>query len=279
MLRLFWDHAGDGEPLVLLHGIGSTHADFAALRPELDASFAVYAPDLPGQGSSEALSGPPTVTALADALEADLDALGLPRVHLLGNSLGGRLALELASRGRARSVVAIAPSGLGSFTERLYQGSVLGTSRLVMRPLRSLIEPASRFRLGRAALLTGLRSMPWRASRAEAAALKDGIAGTGDFWRLLWFAVLGDVPNRLGISGIPVVLALGTADLRAGGQTPRYRLLVPDATFAPLLGAGHAPQSDRPAAIVALVRHAVDAAHAAPAADVPSGTSPAITAQ
>jgi pimeloyl-ACP methyl ester carboxylesterase len=261
MLTMWWDHAGSGEPLVLLHGIGSTHADFATLRPELDASFAVHAPDLPGQGASAALAGPPTVAALADALEADLDALGLRRVHVLGNSLGARLALELACRGRALSVVAIAPSGLGLWPERLHQGGMLSTARLVLRPLRRLIEPAAQFRVGRAALLTGLRSMPWRAGTPEAVALRDGIAGTNDFWRLLWFAVLSDLPLSLRITGTPVILAQGTADILAGGQTPRYRLLVPGADFEPLPGAGHAPQSDSPTAIIELVRRAVAAAH------------------
>ncbi|WP_111765765.1 alpha/beta fold hydrolase [Nakamurella deserti] len=263
MPRLFWDHAGHGEPLVLLHGIGSTHADFTALRPALDDRYAVFAPDLPGQGASPAVTGVPSVAALADAIEADLDDLGLHRVHLVGNSLGGRIALELAARGRALSVVAIAPSGLGLPPERLYEGALLGGTRMVLRSSRRLIEPASRSRWGRTVLLTGLRSMPWRASRPEALALRDGIAGAGDFWRLLWHAVLSDVPTDLRIPDIPVVLAQGTADVLAGGQTPRFRVLIPTARFTPLFGAGHAPQSDRPAAILALVDGAVAAARAA----------------
>ena len=68
--------------------------------------------DLPGHGQSPSLRTRPTVSALADAVGADLDVLGRPRVHLLGNSLGARIALELARRKRALSVVAIAPSGL-----------------------------------------------------------------------------------------------------------------------------------------------------------------------
>jgi pimeloyl-ACP methyl ester carboxylesterase len=53
-LQLFWDRAGKGEPLLLLHGIGSTHDDFSALRPRLDAEYRVLAPDLPGHGHSRA---------------------------------------------------------------------------------------------------------------------------------------------------------------------------------------------------------------------------------
>jgi pimeloyl-ACP methyl ester carboxylesterase len=110
-LQLSWDRAGSGEPLLLLHCIGTTHADFAALRPGLDADYDVLAPDLPGHGGSAPLSVRPTVAAVADAVEADLDTLGLGRVHVLGSSFGARLALELAIHGRAQSVVAIGRPG------------------------------------------------------------------------------------------------------------------------------------------------------------------------
>src|SRR3954452_17225005 len=118
-LQLSWDSAGSGEPLLLLHGIGSTHDDFAALRPRLDTEYRVLAPDLPGHGRSGALSRRPTIAAITDAVAADLDELGVGRVHVLGNSIGARVALELAARGRARSVVAISPSGLNTAGERL----------------------------------------------------------------------------------------------------------------------------------------------------------------
>jgi pimeloyl-ACP methyl ester carboxylesterase len=53
----------------------------------------------------------PTAAALADAIERELDELGVADFHVAGCSLGGRVALELATRGRVRSVVAIAPDG------------------------------------------------------------------------------------------------------------------------------------------------------------------------
>jgi pimeloyl-ACP methyl ester carboxylesterase len=120
---LAWDRAGEGEPLVLLHGIGPTREDFFPVRAQLAAQYEVLTVDLPGHGESPALRTRPTVTALTDAVAADLDVLGRPRVHLLGNSLGARIALELARRGRALSVVAIAPSGLNLPPERAYRAS------------------------------------------------------------------------------------------------------------------------------------------------------------
>jgi pimeloyl-ACP methyl ester carboxylesterase len=210
------------------------------------------------------------VAAIADVIEADLDTLGLDRVHLLGNSLGARVALELARRHRARSVVAIAPSGMNAPLERIYQGTVVGTARVMLRAAGSWIEPLSRTRWGRVALLAGLRARPLRASRAEALAVRDGFAASEDFWRVLWYGILTDLPTGLGNVDCPVILAQGLLDGISAGQAPRYLLTVPGARFVPLPLAGHAPQSDTPDAIVRLVGEAVGRATAPPSAE---GTS------
>jgi pimeloyl-ACP methyl ester carboxylesterase len=185
----------------------------------------------------------------------------LERVHVLGNSLGARLALELAIRGRARSVVAIAPSGLGLPPERVFEGVATGTARVLLRAIRPFIDAAAGFQVGRTLLLTGLRSAPWLSSEVEVRALRGGFADSTDFWRLLWWAVLVDVPLGLQEIDCPVVLAQGTADVLTSGQTPRYLAFIRGAQFRPLL-AGHAPQSDAPGAILRLVREAVAAAAA-----------------
>lgn len=260
--RLSWDRTGSGEPLLLLHGIGTTREDFWALRPALEAEHDVLAVDLPGHGDSPALSERPTIHAITDAIEADLDALGMGRVHVLGNSLGARIALELARRDRALSVVAIAPSGLNLLPERIYQGNAMSTFRLLMRTLHPSMRPLARFSAGRAVLLTGLRSQPWLASETEARALLEGFGESKDFWRLLFWGILADVPTGLGDVRCPVILAQGTADVISSGQTPPYLLALPGATFHPLLGAGHAPQSDTPNSILRLVRHATRRADA-----------------
>ena len=260
--RLSWDCAGSGEPLLLLHGIGTTRDDFWALRPALEAKYHVLAVNLPGHGDSPALSERPSIHAVTDAIEADLDILDMGRVHVLGNSIGARIALELARRDRALSVVSIAPSGLNLLPERIYQGAIMSAFRLLMCRLHPAIGPLACFTAGRAALLTGLRSQPWLASKVEALALREGFGECEDFWRLLFWGILADVPAGLDDVRCPVILAQGTADVVATGQTPRYLLAVPGATFQPLLGAGHAPQSDAPGSILRLVRQATQCADA-----------------
>jgi pimeloyl-ACP methyl ester carboxylesterase len=254
MTLLASDRAGHGEPLLLLHGIGSTRDDFSALLPRLAEHFDVLSVDLPGHGDSPVGVWPPTVAALTDAVEADLDARGLGRVHVLGNSLGARIGIELAARHRARSVVALSPSGLGLPAERVHQGVLMATARTLLRTLRPVLEGLASTPAGRTALLAGMRARPWEASRSEALAMRGGFADATGFWSMLWWAVLQDVPTDLHRVDCPVMLAQGALDVVGAGQTPRYLALIPGSRFRLLPGAGHAPQSDAADAILALVR-------------------------
>ncbi|MFW6070707.1 MAG: 2-succinyl-6-hydroxy-2,4-cyclohexadiene-1-carboxylate synthase, partial [bacterium] len=92
--------AGNGPPLVLLHGFTGSSDNWAGLMEALSADYTLIAPDLPGHGQTT--DGDPlpedayTMPAVARDLDALLQHLGLPSTHLLGYSMGGRLALYLA---------------------------------------------------------------------------------------------------------------------------------------------------------------------------------------
>jgi pimeloyl-ACP methyl ester carboxylesterase len=113
---------GAGEPLVLIHGIGSFFQVWEPVLPALEAEREVIAIDLPGFGASAVLDGgrEPHPVALAAAVAAFLDGLGIADAHIAGNSLGGWVALELAKLGRARSVCALSPAGFWNRRERTY---------------------------------------------------------------------------------------------------------------------------------------------------------------
>src|SRR5258708_4796719 len=106
--------AGTGSPLVLLHGLGGTWRVWRAVLPALTARHDVLALTLPGHFGASPLpdSKLPTAAALTDWIEGSLDREGIASAHVAGSSLGGWLALELARRGRALGVVALAPIGL-----------------------------------------------------------------------------------------------------------------------------------------------------------------------
>jgi pimeloyl-ACP methyl ester carboxylesterase len=278
---LSFTRSGAGEPLLLLHGWGASRRDFSAVLPALTERFDVVNMDLPGAGRSPHLPERPTVAAIADAVERTLDGADVGRVHVLGNSLGARIAIELARRGRARSVVSIAPSGLNVWPERAFQGTGMAAARLVGRTISPLIGPLSRSAVGRTALMLPLKARPWATSEEEGLGLREGFADSRDYWRMLLWALLLDVPRGLGHIDCPVLLVQGTADWIAMGQTVRYLPLVPRSRFRPLLAAGHAPQSDRPGTIVALVERTAREARGTDAAGTRAaavGAEPAATA-
>lgn len=106
---------GSGRPLILLHGIGMSHAAWRPLIPLLSLRRRVIAFDTAGFGRTPPLPPGilPTVPNLVDGLERSMREAGIELpVDIAGNSLGGCMALEAARRGIARSIVAISPAGL-----------------------------------------------------------------------------------------------------------------------------------------------------------------------
>jgi pimeloyl-ACP methyl ester carboxylesterase len=105
---------GSGRPLILLHGIGMSHAAWSAVTPHLCTTRRVIAFDIAGFGLTPPLSNrDPTLANLVDGLVGSIHDLGIEiPVDIAGNSLGGSMGLEAAARGIARSVVAISPAGL-----------------------------------------------------------------------------------------------------------------------------------------------------------------------
>jgi pimeloyl-ACP methyl ester carboxylesterase len=102
---------GSGTPLVCLHGFTDTWRTWELILPVLEARHEVLAPTLPGHAGGQPVAGEIGQGALLDAVERVMDEAGFATAHIVGNSLGGYLALQLAARGRARTVVALAPAG------------------------------------------------------------------------------------------------------------------------------------------------------------------------
>ena len=111
--ELVYTRKGSGEPLVLLHGIGHRRQAWDPVLDLLAESYDVIAVDLAGFGESPAYPDgvPYTMDNAAADLSANFAAWGIEKPHLVGNSLGGAIALELAARGLARSVTALSPAG------------------------------------------------------------------------------------------------------------------------------------------------------------------------
>lgn len=95
-VEIFYDVHGSGEPLVLLHGLGASSQDWEHQVPELAQHYRVITPDLRGFGRSAKPRGPYSVAQFSGDMLALLDALGVSRCHLLGLSMGGAVAFQMA---------------------------------------------------------------------------------------------------------------------------------------------------------------------------------------
>lgn len=102
---------GSGPPMVLLHGFTGSWRVWELVLEDLERHHDVLAPTLPGHAGGPPIGDRVTTDEILDGVERMLDDAGFQTAHLVGNSLGGYIALRLAQRGRAESVVALAPAG------------------------------------------------------------------------------------------------------------------------------------------------------------------------
>jgi 3-oxoadipate enol-lactonase len=105
--RLWWESTGDGNPILLINGLGSVATSWHRLRPRLAGNFRVVSFDNRGAGRSEVPSEPYTFETMASDAVTVLDAAGIESAHVLGLSMGGLIAQELALAypSRVRSLV------------------------------------------------------------------------------------------------------------------------------------------------------------------------------
>jgi pimeloyl-ACP methyl ester carboxylesterase len=93
---------GQGPTVLLLHGLGASKISWLPVLPELSRSYRLVVPDLPGHGESDKPRGDYSMRRYAHVVRVFMDAVGLERPIVVGNSMGGRIALELALRSPQR---------------------------------------------------------------------------------------------------------------------------------------------------------------------------------
>ncbi|MDN5858872.1 MAG: alpha/beta fold hydrolase [Pseudonocardia sp.] len=135
---------GEGPPLLLLHGVGGNWRVWSPIIPLLEPHHDVLAPTLLGHGGATGLADgvAPTLDALVDGVEAELERAGIETAHVVGNSLGGWVAIELARRGRAQSLILFSPAGARTSQRRM--AAVAAGLRLSIEVLGRLAAHADR---------------------------------------------------------------------------------------------------------------------------------------
>jgi pimeloyl-ACP methyl ester carboxylesterase len=241
---------GSGPPLVCVHGFTDTWRTWELVLPLLERRHDVLAVTLPGHAGGPAL-GPVQDATLADAVEAAMDEAGFATAHLAGNSLGGFVALQLAARGRARSVVALAPAGGWTAGDESYRETLRFQAR--MHELAKQAAPSADAIVAtpegrrRATAMTTVRfeHIP---AELLAAQLR-GVAGCAGAAELLAHAERAGWSLDAARIGCPVRIVWGLQDalLPWPGAAARYRRdWLPQADWVELDGVGHCPQLDVP---------------------------------
>jgi pimeloyl-ACP methyl ester carboxylesterase len=247
-VTLNFHRTGSGEPLVLIHGIGSRWEVWSGLFERLAPERDVIAIDMPGFGNSPPPPPgmPPGAQSLTRLVAEFLDELGLDSPHVAGNSLGGWVGLELAKLGRARSVTCLSPAGFHTAKEGRFQRASLANAVRVIRGAKPLVDALGRTRVGRTLILYQTFGKPWKLSSDDALLTLDGAA------RATWFYETLDVITREHFTGgdqinVPVTIAWGEHDrLLLPRQAPRAIRAIPTARSITLTGCGHVPTFDDP---------------------------------
>jgi pimeloyl-ACP methyl ester carboxylesterase len=242
---------GCGPPLVCLHGFSDTWRTWELVLPALERHHDVLAPTLLGHAGGPPLEGDVSGALIVDAVERAMDDAGFATAHIVGNSLGGYVALQLAARGRARSVVAFAPAGGWakgdeSFEALLaFQAAMHDQAKAAAPYTQAILASADGRRRATQLIVTNFEHIP-----AELLAHQVlGVASCEGALPMIEHAMREGYDLDVAKITCPVRIVWGTDDrlLPWPSAAARFRDdWLPHADWVELDGIGHCPQLDVP---------------------------------
>ncbi|MBH0239105.1 acetoin dehydrogenase dihydrolipoyllysine-residue acetyltransferase subunit [Methylobrevis albus] len=241
----------DAAPVVLVHGFGGDGDNWLLVEPALADDRPVITLDLPGHGRSGTVCGDGSIATLAQVLLNLLVALGIPKVHLAGHSLGGAIALAAAATApeRVLSLSLVAPAGLGPGIDDGYIAGFLAADRRkelkdVLGRLFADPDAVERRMIDGVLRMKRQDGVPEALSAIAAANFPGGRQAI-------------DLRPALAALALPVAVIWGDQD---GIVDPANADGLPEAVaVSRLAGVGHMPQLERPAEVVRLVKAAIAA--------------------
>jgi pimeloyl-ACP methyl ester carboxylesterase len=251
--RVAFRDEGTGEVLLLVHGMGGSSNTWSGVIPLLAKKYRVIAPDLLGHGESDKPRGDYSVGAFAVLLRDLLDALDVPRVTVIGHSLGGGIAMQFAYQHRqyCERIVLISSGGFGDDVGRALRLLSLPGSELVLpviasRPavlagnaLRALMGSSDRF-----------KARPSLSNRDHRQAFLRTLRSVVDFRGQAVSAL-----NRLCLHGfLPALIISGDQDRVIPVEHARaaHRTL-PNSRLHIMSGVQHHPPTERPDTVARLI--------------------------
>lgn len=265
--RVAYRTAGEGPVVLLIHGMAGSATTWKQVMPALSEQFRVVAPDLLGHGRSDKLVGDYSLGAFASTLRDLLVALGHEHATVVGQSLGGGVAMQLAYQypERCERLVLVGSGGLGREVNRLLQLLTLPGSEAVLKlgcaaPIRNAVAT-----VGGLASRVGLRPAPvvaelWRSytSLADEATRRA-------FLRTLRAVIdprgqAVSAENRLHLAAeMPTLIVWGDADpIIPVEHAHAAHTAIPGSQLEVFEGVGHYPHCEAPERFVAVLTEFIE---------------------
>lgn len=267
-----YTETGAGPVLLLIHGMGGSYENWREVVGPLARHHMVIAPDLPGHGSSAPGAGDYSLGALAACLRDLLLALGHERATLVGHSLGGGIAMQLAYQFPeiTERLVLVSSGGLGPEVSAVLRAAALPGANLFIAATAKPGRWAGTV-IGRGLGAVGLRP------NADVAEVAQGYASLCDRDRRAAFlATLRSVINSGGqlvdgrdrlylAAGVPVLIVWGARDpVIPARHGERAHEAIPGSRLEIFDDVGHLPQLEAPARFVAVLEQFIEQTEPAP---------------
>jgi pimeloyl-ACP methyl ester carboxylesterase len=235
-VRYFDSHPGrGGEAMVLVHGLGGHAESWSAVMPKLSRSTRVLAPDLVGFGGTEAPPEGMSLSSLTKYTGGFLDAMGIRRAVLVGNSLGGAVAIKYAARNpeRVERLFLLNSAGLLDHAPSSLEPDDREEARELWRITAGTRSPLPNFFLDDMVRRTKTPARRAYLRSGEPTDVRDDLSKIEAPTTIIWGAKDGLIPTSHG---------------------EEMRNAIPGAEFIVLPEAAHVPQIQTPEEVVSIIR-------------------------
>ncbi len=262
--RLSYFVAGDGPPVTLLHGFTQSGRSWRELIAHMPLGWTWIVPDLRGHGETQLRHG---ALCSMDACTGDLvllwDAVGVERSHIVGYSMGGRLALHAATRRPDRVLSLLTIGAHAGLEEDAREGRRRGDEGLAERIEKDGLEGFANY-WGSLPLFAGLeRRGPAYVAEIRAERLRNHVAGLACSLRGMGAGAMHPLWDELTQVNVPCTFVAGQLDHGYVASARRLAATVPHGRVEIVLRAGHAVHQERPDALARVLASHLAAATAA----------------
>jgi 2-succinyl-6-hydroxy-2,4-cyclohexadiene-1-carboxylate synthase len=272
--RLNYEVIGEGSPVTLLHGFTQSGQSWREVISMMPSGRRWVVPDLRGHGATRVRPGAPyTMEACTEDLVRLWDSLGIARSHLVGYSMGGRLALNVAATRPERILSLLTIGAHAGLDEEAREGRRRGDEALAQRIETDGLEAFVNYWSGLPMFESLERRGPSFVAQVRAARMENHVAGLAESLRGMGAGAMRPVWNELGRVKVPCTFVAGQLDHGYASSARRLAESVPDGRVVIVQRAGHTVHQERPEAFSRLLLAHLEAASERSEASPSSSTS------